>query len=259
MAEVSEATCVCPACGGVCKLGLERCAYCGSPFVAALGPGTRDGDDPRRLVAELAAAAEKKPNDSALRAKLGRAWHRCGEFEKAQEQLDLAVELDPQNAEAFYLLAWNAAIRNGWTSVEIEKQARFALALKPIYPEAEALVCISRGVQRQLFGGEGADDEAFEQFEKAAQVDPANAYGWYYAALVCEKRGQLDEARRRLESAASDALQDMAPAPADARIFTRLGLVCAELDDAEGARKYLGQAVALDPDNEAARDFLKNL
>lgn len=258
MPEVFEATCVCPACGGVCKLGLERCAYCGSPFVAALGPGTAEGDATKR-VTDLAAKLEKKPNDAQLRYELGKAWHQCGEFAKAQEQLDAAIQFDPKKAEAFYLLAWNAAIAHGWTNIEIERQARFALAIRPGYAEAQALIHISRGVQKQLFGGDDGEAEALEEFTTATSVDPTNGYGWYYAGILHEQRGELDEARKCLEQAASDAAQDIAPGKEDAKIFARLGLLCAELDDADGAKKYLADAVALDPDNDAAKRILKKL
>ncbi len=258
MPDVVEKTCVCPACGGVCKLGSEACTYCGSPFVAALGPGTQEGDAASRVV-DLAAKLAKKPNDPQLRYELGKAWHESGEYDKAQEQLDAAVQLDPKKAEAFYLLAWNAAIAHGWSNIEVERQARFALAARPLYAEAEALIHISHGVKKQLFGGDDGEDEALAEFQKAASIDPQNAYGWYFAGILHERRGELEEARTCLEKAATDASGDLAPGKEDAKIFARLGMLCAELDDAEGAKKYLADAVALDPDNDAARDFLEKL
>lgn len=258
MPEVEEATCVCPACAGTFKLGADRCPYCGNLFVSALGPGTPEGDARRRIV-DLSAQLAKKPNDAQARYELGKAWHQCGEFAKAQDQLNAALQLNPKMPEAFNLLAWNAALQYGWSNVEIEKQAGFALALKPNYPEAQALIHVSRGVSRQLFGGEDADDEALDQFRKAAQVDPKNAYAWYFAGLIYEKNEEYPEARRCLEQAASCSTQDLAPGQEHAKIFARLGIVCAELDDEPSAKKYLTDAVNLDPDNDAAKGLLAKL
>jgi tetratricopeptide (TPR) repeat protein len=254
---------VCPGCGGVASIDAERCEFCGNPFVPALKAGptlAQDESALRKQVAELQARVVKGPNDGRWHFALGQAYHELGEFAKAQEELLRAVALGPDKIDWLYLLAWNIGINQGWNCVDVERYATTALALKPDFKKADALIHLSRGNRFILFErGENSRALALDEFKAAIELDDKNPYGFYFAGCVYELEDDLEQAVDYFRKAAVVSTTGLAPNREDARLFARVGMLYCKLDRAEDARKYLSDAVALDPQNSAAQELLAAL
>jgi tetratricopeptide (TPR) repeat protein len=251
---------VCPGCGGVASIRAERCEFCGNPFVPILKSGptlVQDEAALRKRIAELQARLVKAPNDGGAHYALGQAFLELGEFAKAQEQLLLAVALGPEKFEWLYLLAWNIGLNQGWNCADVEKYATTALALKPDYKKADALIHLNRGNRLILF--DRSDDSrtlALDEFKAAIELDETNPYGFYFAGCVYELEDDLEQAVDYFRKAAIVSTSGPAPNKEDARLFARVGILYCKLDRPDDARKFLSDAVALDPQNSAAQDML---
>lgn len=253
-------TYVCPGCGGVASLRAERCEFCGNPFVPVLKAGpTLEKDEAalRKQAAELSVRIVKAPNDGKAHFALGQVYHELGEFVKAQAELLAAVALGPDKIEWLYFLAWNTGMNQGWNCVDVEKYATTALALKPDFKKADALIHISRGNRFILFErGENSRALALDEFKAAIELDEKNPYGFYFAGCVYELEEDLEQAVDYFRKAAVVSTTGLAPNREDARLFARVGMLYCKLDRADDARKYLADAVALDPKNSAAQEML---
>jgi tetratricopeptide (TPR) repeat protein len=250
----------CPGCGGVASIRAERCEFCGNPFVPVLKSGPTMGQDEaglRKQIAELQARLVKAPGNGRFHYDLGQAYHELGELSKAQEQLLIAVALGPDKFEWLYLLAWNIGLNQGWNCADVEKYATTALAVKPDYKKADALIHLSRGNRIILFDrGEDSRALALEEFKAAIELDEKNPYGFYFAGCVYELEENLEQAVDFFRKAAVVSTSGLAPNKEDARLFARVGMLYCKLDRAEDARQFLSDAVALDPQNSAAQDML---
>jgi tetratricopeptide (TPR) repeat protein len=244
----------------VASIRAERCEFCGNPFVPALkaGPSMARGEAAlRKQIAESQARIVRAPNDGKARYALGLAYHEMGELALAQEQLQIAVTLGPDQVDWLYLLAWNSGINSGWNSADVEKYASTALALKPGFKKADALVHLSRGNRIILFDrGDDSRARALDEFKAAVELDETNPYGFYYAGCVYELEEDLEQAVDFFRKAAVASTSGIAPQKEDARLFARVGMLYCKLDRADDARKFLSDAVALDPENSAAQDML---
>jgi tetratricopeptide (TPR) repeat protein len=254
---------VCPGCGGVAELRAERCEFCGNPFVAALKSGAAVAADEATLLkqaADLETRLLRNPNDGKAHYELGQAYHRLGQYMKAQQQLKLAVALGPGKTDWLYLLAWNTGIMQGWECAEVETCAKTALSVDPKFKPAEALLHLARGAQAVLYDRSGsAAKTALDEFRAAIELDPKNAYGFYCAGCVYEQLDDLEQAADYFRKAAVLSTQDFAPNKEDARLFARVGTIYCKLDRPEDARKYLTEALTLDPDNSGAQRMLSLL
>ncbi len=106
---------------GYAKMGDEKKAVSAYEMVMALAPGTPEAgvaegaiadltgepevkemeEEPMRSVEEIKKDLESDPEDAAHLAELGRAYLEVGEFEQAEKALRNAIELDPENPDAY--------------------------------------------------------------------------------------------------------------------------------------------------------------
>jgi tetratricopeptide (TPR) repeat protein len=105
---------------GYAKTGDEKKAVSAYEMVIALAPGTPEAgvaesaiadltgkpeveemEEPMRSVEEIKRDLESDPEDSDRLAELGRAYLEAGEFEQAEKTLREAIELDPENPDAY--------------------------------------------------------------------------------------------------------------------------------------------------------------
>ncbi len=106
---------------GYAKMGDEMKAVSAYEMVMALAPGTPEAgvaegaiadltgepevkemeEEPMRSVEEIKKDLESDPEDAAHLAELGRAYLEVGEFEQAEKALRNAIELDPENPDAY--------------------------------------------------------------------------------------------------------------------------------------------------------------
>ena len=249
---------ICPACGGASDFSSIKCQYCGSLLLPQGGgfAGSAGGSLGQQI-ADLEAGAVKTPNDGKLQYALGEAYHKNGEYDKAELALEKAATLSPKEVKIPQLLAWNAGIKYGWECVKVGKYADRAVALDPQFKPAQAMKLLNTAAQMYLFGTRDDYNDVLDTLNKALQLDPENTYVYLYASTVYEEAHQRNDAIKVLKKAADKAILDIAPAKEDARIFARLGYLFQKNGQPDEAKKYLDKAVSLDPGNTTAKNLLK--
>jgi signal transduction histidine kinase len=100
-------------------------------------------------------ALEFDPNCAAVHHSLGFAYYKEGEFDLAQEALQKAIELNPQNANYHYV--WGQLLED-WTELE------------------------------------GAWEKAIHEFTRAIELNPSYIEAWYNRGLLYEKLEDLEKA-----------------------------------------------------------------
>jgi tetratricopeptide (TPR) repeat protein len=179
--------------------------------------------------------AEENPTDAALRASLAGALGALGRFDESLAQLDLAIQLDPLNPEAYH----NRGViyeRQG-KAEEAAREYETALRYNPQYdPSRQALLRLT-GTARPDRPPTPAEQLATSLAEQARQ-DALR--GDYPAAMR-----QLDEAAR--------------VAPELARIYQYRSNVAFLMDDYSGAIAALRRALEIEPDNALFRTNLERL
>jgi tetratricopeptide (TPR) repeat protein len=103
----------------------------------------------------------------------------------------------------------------------------------------------------------GRTDEALELLEQAMQVDPDAPFAYYYMAGVYLQRGRADEAEVLAQRAAT--LSDGFPAAWSAHAHALRGRALQVLGKRDEALRAYRAALAADPNNQPARDALREL
>ncbi|QQR96785.1 MAG: tetratricopeptide repeat protein [Sphingobacteriales bacterium] len=69
----------------------------------------QDGQEPMKGIEILKGIVEKNPENLVALTTLGRLSLQSGQYDKAKERLEKVLQLDPQNTEAIYFLAFTEA------------------------------------------------------------------------------------------------------------------------------------------------------
>lgn len=235
------------------------------------------GADPERARAHLERAVELAPDAAGPRRSYAGLLADLGEPVAAREQYERALDAGAEDGRAAHELA--LLLKNDLDEPEAAREA-FARAVAATDGDAAVYSDYGNLLRKTLDEPEAAR----EQYERAVAADPTAPLPWYnYGALLADE-GNPEGARDCLERAL-----DADPDDRDAR-FLLARLCHGPLDDPERARDLYGglagspaahanhgallrtvfdepdaarerfeRALALDPDNETAREGLAAL
>ncbi len=147
------------------------------------------GNDLDKALEELEKAVELDPKNSVAVHDIGAIYFKRGEFEKALPYFEEAVQISPTKVPPRENLAM--------TYMKLEKyedaarELETAVALEP----AKADLRLGYGLALLKTGDPGA---ALLEFRKAIELDPDLTPPYYQAALILAKSGQLDLAAATL-------------------------------------------------------------
>ncbi len=164
--------------------GLAHAGLC-----EALWDTYRQTDDPaltERALASCDRAAELAADPAVLVA-VGRIYYETGETRKSKAQLDRAIELEPENAEAHRWSGWVAS-RDGRPQAA-EASFRQAIELEPglwVYHQELGITLNDLGRYQ----------EAAEQFEQALRRTPENYLVYNALGVTRHYLNQVAEAER---------------------------------------------------------------
>jgi Flp pilus assembly protein TadD/peroxiredoxin len=170
----------------------------------------------------------------------GAAFSQAGYFDQAIREFTLALETNPDYAEAHYNLG-TLYLKQG-NPEEARRQLLRALELRPEYPDALNNLGL-------LAAQAGNMAEAVRYFQEAIRQRPDYALALFNLGNVYRREQRFGEAKQALEHA-------VALAPDDPEMDYGLGMLYAQMNDLEGARKYWQQAVTLRPDYPEALNNL---
>ena len=192
-----------------------------------------NADSMAAVTREVEGGIDARAGAMALRNQ-AKVLNWAGKFVEARKLAARAIELNPEDAEAYYQAA-RGAVGMGRSEEAIEHY-RQAVAAKPDY-------ALARFRLANALSADGASEEAAEHYSRLLDGPPE------YAALAhnnlgneLSARGALDEAIRHYREAIS-----IRPGYADAH--SNLGLCLMARGDAEAAIREYKKALALDPDS----------
>jgi len=192
------------------------------------------------------AAARQQPTGDDLKV-VGLDYVLLGDYPSAIRWLEKAVELDANNAEAWYFLgrAYYTRSRISEAKAAFEK----VLQLKPNDAKAENNLGL-------VFESEARPAEAIEAYQQAIAWQQANAKPSEQPYLnlggLLLDEGRNEEALPVLEQAAKLS-------PTNALCRLKLGIAYLRLLKLENARRELEEAARLDPENAAVHFQLGKL
>lgn len=200
------------------------------------------------VLAEVEAALESKPDDIALRQKLGHLYVLAGDREAAQGQFEQVLEADPTNEMG--LASKVLHDRAFFIQYKLEGDAQGAIAslraLQSQFPDSREAVRAHRHIGR-ILNGLGKPDEAIASLDAMLATDPtdtslASSYGWFSFRQKCHPARGLAVVRKALEREPEN---------------TDLLYLEAELASLEGdldaARAAIARASALEPSSAFLR------
>ncbi len=163
----------------------------------------------------LLEAIQNQPNDVSLSLKLAQLYQQHRYYEKAISLLESAVQLDPDNAYAHYLLGQIMGSQKRDPNRAIDEM-KTAIQLAPdSIRYRQEMVSIYYRLQRF--------PPALEQLEEILKREPANADALYRKAVILHIRGEVEEA---------ESIVDRLPKHEHARVLKAL-LVQQRGEDAE--------------------------
>jgi protein O-GlcNAc transferase len=179
---------------------------------------------------------EVNPDDSICYSNLGYALGELGQAAESQEMLLKAVELNPADFDAHYLLGNLARARGEW--LQAIARYREALKAKPDFDLCRRELCISLAQAGQI-------REAREALEQgpAFAVDSADFY--YFRGNLHLAADEFDDALANFRQA--DKLQ-----PRDASILINLGVAQLKRRDVFPALETYRSILEFEPDNVQA-------
>jgi Tfp pilus assembly protein PilF len=170
-------------------------------------------------------AVQRAPNFGFARARLAELEFGFGRVEVTREELARALDLSPRHAQALALrgfvlaganrpdeafasfeqaIALDGGLGNAWLGRGLVQIRRGRLEEGRRDLEVAAAVEPQRSIFRSYLGKALTDEQellkAAHELELARNLDPADPTPWLYAALLNQRRNQINEAIRELET-----------------------------------------------------------
>lgn len=204
------------------------------------------------VLAEVEAQLEAKPDDVALRQRLGHLYVLAGDRENAEAQFQQVLEADPTNEMG--LAAKVLHDRAFFIRYKLDRDTDGAIealrALQTQFPDAKEAVRAHRYIGRML-NGQGKVDEAIAALDAMLATDPddtalASSYGWFSFRQKCRPERGLEVVRAAL-----------AREPKNTDLLYLEAELAEQTGDRAAARVAIGRASALEPSSAFLRRQVK--
>jgi tetratricopeptide (TPR) repeat protein len=182
-------------------------------------------------------AIEKNPYYWLNHNALGGTYFRIGEYEKAAEQFRRVIAIEPDNVNGFNDLG--AAYLQTGSYREAADAFQKALALVPTADTWSNL-----GI---AYAWQGNFKEALPAYQKAVEMSPASDAWLSNLADVYRWMGDLGKANETYDKAISLGYRALTVDPNDPTTRCNLGTYYAKKGDAAQGRRFIQEALAVDP------------
>ena len=161
----------------------------------------------------------------------GVAYDSIGEYGRAIQDFDKAIELEPNDAET-YCNRGNAYTNKGEYDRAIQDYDK-VIELEPKHVEAHA----HRGA---AYGNKGEHDRAIQDFDKAIELDPSDAEVYCIRGIAYEHKGEYNRAVQNYDKA-------IELDPYDKKAYYNRGNAYAHKGKYDRAIQDYDKAIELDP------------
>ncbi|MFI5280235.1 MAG: tetratricopeptide repeat protein [Gemmatimonadales bacterium] len=220
-----------------------------------------------RALEWLQQAREREPDSSVVEFHRGEVLYHQGMNEDSRAALERAVALNPDNADAWHLLAF--VLGDGGLKDEARAASRKAKELNPSLARAQTNLSLepaaASGPPPAVAGPEAKEAAQLAEAQTGAHVNLARAFrqkGYYNEALreyrlaldrgedrfaVRQGMAELHLLRRDLPPALGLYDELVAEQPEAAKLWNERGVVLHQLGRGDEARESYGRAIAADP------------
>ena len=205
-------------------------------LVDASGPARREAEAQRLL--EALAAPPGAPPDARLA--LGRLLAATGAFEPAAAQAEAVVAARPDDPRGLELLASVLADAGA-----LDRLQPVVARMQQRHPDREDTAYYAAMVS--FLSGDFRT--AIERAEQAVRTNPEHALALNLIGSASANLGQRDRAREAFRAS-------LVANPEEPTTYANLGLLELESGNRAAAAAFFGEALSLDPDNEAVRGYL---
>ena len=188
------------------------------------------------------------PNDAVAYYNLGIVLDYQGKLDDAASSLQRAIQLDPNDAKAYYSLGIVLG-RQGKLDDAVASYQQ-AIQLNPSHYRAYNNLGNALSDQRKL-------EEAIASYQQAIQLNPNDAEAYNNLGNALRRQGKLEEAITSHQKALSLPNLESQPSSTHTLAHNGLGLIFQRQDKLEEAIKEYQSSLDLDPDYVAAKNNLK--
>lgn len=203
----------------------------------------RDEPEPPAAVVQV---PERTPHDPAATQSHAEELHKQGRYEEAIYEYTSVLESDSDFAPAYAGIG-DALFRMRRYQDALAAMTR-AVALQPDLPMAGALYRLMGRCEQEL----GRPDAALPHYERAVQIDPADA-------LAIDLLARLQFERERYLESLNQYRTLVDIDPDSARNHANLGATLYHLGRVEDAIRHFERALSLDPTLQSVRTTLQQL
>ncbi len=200
------------------------------------------------VLVDVIEQVKSKPDDIALRQRLGHLYVLASDREQAEDQFEQVLEADPTNEMGLASkVMYDRAL---FIQYKLDEDASGAIAslrkLQSQFPDSREAVRAHRTIGRML-NELGKPDQAIAELDAMLATDPedtglASSYGWFSFRQKCKPERGLEVVRKALEREPKD---------------TDLLYLEAELSDLVGDREAARVAIRKAHDVEPGSAFLR--
>lgn len=193
-------------------------------------------DDHDQVISELTHIIDhhdEYKNDAAMYFIRGNSWRAKGEHDKAIQDFDKAIALDPDDADTYYYRG------NSWyTKGEPDKAIRDFDKAIALSPEGADAYC-NRGIS---WRAKGEYDKSIQDFNKAIVLNPDFAEAYNNRGISWRNKGEYGKAIRNYDKA-------IALSSDDAKFYGNRGYSWDAKGEYDKAIRDYDKAIALSPDD----------
>jgi len=196
-----------------------------------------------KALEQLNLSLKINPYSAEVHTNMGNVLVKVGKIDEAIKHYEKAIDLQPGFSEAHYNLA-AALAKQGKTSRAVEEYLE-ALRLEPDNTDALS----NLGFE---LAGQNKFDEAVKYYKKTLELEPHNIIAHGRLAMVLAGQGRIDEAIREIRIV-------LTASPRDAEMHRNLGILLERQGKISQAIEEYQQVLKIDPNETKTRQLLETV
>ncbi len=210
-----------------------------------------EGGSAKQAMAALDDLLDRRPRDLEARTRRGNLHLRLNHAEQAFNDFDAAVRYAPWSPSHYVNRGIARVMLGQYEDAQADFQKALRLLALPLNRDAKTTASAHCGLG-QIYHRVGQNDEAFQEYDQAIRINPADPSGYLGRAELFSSLGKFDRA-------ITDYSEAIRIAPTLSRAYSFRGDALSQLGREDEALVDFNAALNLDPDDGRARSFRGSL